>query len=209
MQRETGVVVGGIVLCGGHSRRMGSPKFALPFGPITMLQHMVSRLGQSLDPVVVVAAPEQRLPELPDDILVVRDIHTDAGPLAGIHTGLVAMAPHADIAYVTACDAPFLRTALIDEMVNRLGSADLAIPRDGDYHHPLAAVYRTSLSPVIDGLLQSGARRPLSLFEQACVNEVDVDSLREVDPTLESFRNLNSPDEYSQALIDAGFSAKS
>ncbi|GIS62218.1 MAG: hypothetical protein CM1200mP2_44430 [Planctomycetaceae bacterium] len=67
MQRETGVVVGGIVLCGGHSRRMGSPKFALPFGPISMLQHMVSRLGQSLDPVVVVAAPEQRLPDLPDE----------------------------------------------------------------------------------------------------------------------------------------------
>jgi molybdopterin-guanine dinucleotide biosynthesis protein A len=207
MQQETGVVVGGIVLCGGHSRRMGSPKFALPFGPITMLEHMVGRLGQSLDPVVVVAAPEQQLPTLPTDILVVRDIHTDSGPLAGIHTGLVAMAPHADIAYVTACDAPFLQTALVNEMVNRLGSADLAIPRDGDYHHPLAAVYRTSLSVVIDGLLQSGARRPLSLFDQACVNEVDVNSLRTVDPALESFRNLNSPEEYSQALIDAGFSA--
>ena len=94
-----------------------------------MLEHMVGRLGQSLDPVVVVAAPEQQLPTLPTDILVVRDIHTDSGPLAGIHTGLVAMAPHADIAYVTACDAPFLQTALVNEMVNRLGSADLAIPR--------------------------------------------------------------------------------
>jgi molybdopterin-guanine dinucleotide biosynthesis protein A len=72
----------------------------------------------------------------------------------------------------------------------------------------LAAVYRTSLSAVIDELLQSGARRPLSLFDKACVNEVEVDSLRKVDPTLESFRNLNSPDEYNQALIDAGFSAK-
>ena len=28
-----------------------------------MLEHMVSRLGQSLDPVIVVAAPEQRLPD--------------------------------------------------------------------------------------------------------------------------------------------------
>ena len=207
MQQETRVVVGGIVLCGGHSRRMGSPKFALPFGPVSMLEHMVDRLGQSLAPVVVVAAPEQTLPELPADILVARDIHTDAGPLAGIHTGLVAMAPHADIAYVTACDAPFLRTALVHEMVSRLGSADMAIPKDGDYHHPLAAVYRTSLSVVIDRLLQSGARRPLALFDQACVNEVDVDSLRKVDPSLESFRNLNCPDEYSQALIDAGFPA--
>ena len=195
------------MLCGGHSRRMGSAKFSLPFGPKTMLRHMVDRLGESLAPIVVVAAPDQKLPELPADILVARDIHTDAGPLAGIHTGLLALAPHADIAYITSCDAPFLRTALVDEMVNRLGSADLAIPKDGDYHHPLAAVYRTSLAGVIDQLLRSGARRPVSLFEQARVNEVDVNSLREMDPSLESFRNLNSPDEYRQALIDAGFQA--
>ena len=207
MQQEPRLTVGGIVLCGGHSRRMGSAKYSLPFGPTTMLEHMVDRLCESLAPVVVVAAPDQQLPRLPPSILVARDIHTDAGPLAGIHTGLLALAPHADIAYVTSCDAPFLRTALVNEMVNRLGSADLAIPKDGDYHHPLAAVYRTSLAGVIDRLLHSGARRPLSLFKEARVHEVDVDSLREVDPALDSFRNLNCPDEYRQALIDAGFPA--
>lgn len=207
MQHQSGVTVGGIVLCGGHSRRMGSAKYALPFGPQTMLQHMVNCLSDTLAPVVVVATAEQQLPELPADIQIARDIHTDAGPLAGIHTGLVALAPHTDAAYVTSCDAPFLRPALIVEMVNRLDSADLAIPRDGDYHHPLAAVYRTSLTGVIDRLLRSGARRPLSLFEQARVNQVDVNTLRGVDPTLESFRNLNNPDDYRQALIDAGFPA--
>ena len=39
----------------------------------------------------------------------------------------------------------------------------------------------------------------------AANHEIDVESLREVDPELSSFRNLNTPADYQQALLDAGF----
>jgi len=47
---------------------MGVPKATLPFGPETMLQRVVRLLGTVVAPVVVVAAREQQLPELPDDL---------------------------------------------------------------------------------------------------------------------------------------------
>ncbi len=55
----------GVVLCGGKSTRMGVPKATLPFGPETMLQRVVRLLGTVVSPIVVVAARDQELPELP------------------------------------------------------------------------------------------------------------------------------------------------
>ncbi len=199
--------VGGIVLCGGHSRRMGSAKSALPFGPQTMLQRMLEIVSATVSPVVVVAAANQPLSTLPPGTTVTHDIHQDSGPLAGLHAGLTALEAHSDAAFATSCDAPFLLPSLIDEMILRLGTADLAIPRDGDYHHPLAAVYRTALASTLDDLLASGVRRPLELLEHVQATEIDVESLRKVDPDLSSFRNLNTPADYQQALLDAGFTA--
>ena len=60
--------VGGIVLCGGHSRRMGSPKALLPFGDETMLQRVLRLLAPVVGPLVVVAARDQQLPELPSGV---------------------------------------------------------------------------------------------------------------------------------------------
>ena len=61
-------MVGGIVLCGGRSTRMGTSKAMLPFGPETMLQRVVRLLGTVVSPIIVVAAPEQSLPKLPDEV---------------------------------------------------------------------------------------------------------------------------------------------
>ena len=81
------VTVGGIVLCGGKSTRMGVPKATLPFGPETMLQRVVRLLGTVVSPIIVVAAREQPLPELPDDVRVTRDEREERGPLEGSAPG--------------------------------------------------------------------------------------------------------------------------
>jgi len=183
---------------------MGTSKSTLPFGSQTLLERMLEIVSSTLSPVVVVTAADRPPPTLPPGILLAHDSHVDAGPLAGLHAGLSALSDHADAAFATSCDAPFLRPSLISEVASRLGSADLAIPCDGDYHHPLAAVYRTSLVDTIDRMLSAGQRRPLQLLEHAVAHEIDVESLRVADPELVSFRNLNTPADYQQALADAG-----
>jgi molybdopterin-guanine dinucleotide biosynthesis protein A len=127
------------------------------------------------------------------------------GPLGGLHAGLKALSPHAELVFATSCDAPFLKPGVITELARQLKSADLAIPRDGEYHHPLMAIYRTALVHTIEELLSTGVRRPVELLDHVTVCEVDVELLRPVDPSLESFRNLNTPEAYQQALLDAGF----
>ena len=195
---------GGIVLCGGKSTRMGSSKALLPFGRELMLQRAVRILGEVVSPIVVVAAKEQDLPKLPADVLVIRDEFEALGPLAGLATGLAALQGKVEAAYASSCDVPLLLPAFVRTMLSMLGDDDLAIPKDGKYHHPLAAVYRTSVEADVRALLVENRLRPFFLLERVRAREVDVAELRKVDPELMSLRNTNTPEEYQSALREAG-----
>lgn len=198
---------GGIILCGGKSTRMGLPKATLPFGEETMLARVVRLLGEVVDPIVVVAAPNQQLPQLPVGVLIARDRRESRGPLEGLSAGLSAIRQHADAAYATSCDVPLLVPPVVTFMIRQLGQRQIAVPKDGKYHHPLAAVYRTSVLPAIEELLEANRLRPFFLFERCETCEVDASTLRGVDPALATLRNLNHPSDYFAALKDAGLQA--
>lgn len=198
------MAVGGIVLCGGRSERMGRSKAHLPFGPERMLQRVVRLLGDVVRPIVVVAAPGQDLPELAADVRVVRDRTAGCGPLEGLYCGLCACAKDVDAAFVTGCDTPLLTTAWIQEVLEQLGTCDVAVPRDERRLYPLSAVYRTAVSNVIRGLLDRRQYRLQDLFGHVTTSFIDVDALRKVDPDLDSLLNINSPADYRGALSRAG-----
>ena len=101
--------VGGIVLCGGQSQRMGTAKAWLSFGAETLLQRVVRLLAEVVDPIVVAAARGQELPALPKDVHLVRDSVPGLGPLQGLADGLAALKGRVDIAFAASCDAPFLK----------------------------------------------------------------------------------------------------
>jgi molybdopterin-guanine dinucleotide biosynthesis protein A len=199
---------GAIILCGGRSSRMGRDKATLPFGPEVMLQRVVRLVGEvvELEKTVVVAAPQQSLPELPAGVWVARDVHEGRGPLEGMAAGIAAMADRADAFYATACDVPLLVPAFVERMFQLLGDYDIAVPFDGQHHHPLAAVYRPRVLPHVHRLLAAERMRPRFLFDEAHTLEIPVDALRTVDPQLSSLANLNNPDDYLAALVAAGFS---
>ena len=195
---------GAIVLCGGKSSRMGRSKAWLPFGSETMLARTVRLIEGVVERIVVVAALHQDLPSLPAHVQVVRDLRPERGPLEGLAAGLRAFGDTADAVYASGCDVPLLVPAFVERMFELLGQADVAVPRDDQFHHPLAAVYRTSVLPHIESLLQEDRRRPVFLFERVPTHEVPIDELRQVDPELATLMNLNRPEDYEAALRRAG-----
>ena len=195
----------GIILCGGRSRRMGRPKPMLPFGPETMLQRVVRRLGEAVDVTVVVAAPGQELPDLPRSIILAHDRRPDRGPLEGLAAGLRALGDRAQRAFVTACDVPLLAPALVRRMIELSAGYEIAVPHIEEFDHPLAAVYGTNLLPQIEALLAADRLRPAYLFDRVHTRRVAAEELRGVDPQLESLANVNTPDDYRTILQRAGF----
>ncbi len=195
-----------VILCGGRSRRMGRPKAWLPFGPECLLQRVVRLVGASARPIVVVAAPDQELPPLPSDVGVVRDAVSDRGPLQGLAAGLAALPVGATFAFATSTDAPFLRPAWIDRLVELADGANLVLPHVGGFDQPLAALYRVeAVRPAIDRLLAADRLRPVFLRDEVTTRVVGAAELATVDPGLATLRNLNTPEEYAAALAELGF----
>jgi molybdopterin-guanine dinucleotide biosynthesis protein A len=198
----------GIVLCGGKSSRMGTPKAMLPFGPETMLQRVVRLLGTVAAPIAVVAASGQELPDLSASVIVTRDEREERGPLEGLRAGLKALPPTSEAAYVTSCDVPLLAPAFAARMIELLGDHDIAVMEIDGFAHPLSAVYRTTTLPRIESLLAEDRLRPVFLFDAVRTRRVTREEMIEVDPELRTLRNLNTREDYLAALADAGFSER-
>ena len=187
----------GVVLAGGASLRMGRDKATMPVpaellgskdgseAPITMVERVVSVVGQRCQPVFVVAAPGQSLPDLP--ARVVRDDVRGVGPLLATGRGLSAAAEAgAKRAFLCAADMPLLTAEVIDLLEARAVEvdADIVLPWDGRDHF-LAAVYRTELAGQIDALIAAGERSMHALVDR-------VDAQRIVIPESRSLANVNS-----------------
>jgi molybdopterin-guanine dinucleotide biosynthesis protein A len=199
------VIAGGIVLCGGKSTRMGVPKATLAFGPETMLQRVVRLLGTVVAPIVVVAAREQELPELPEYVITTRDEREQRGPLEGLRAGLKALPESVGIAYITSCDVPLLVPAFVERMIGLLGDRDIAVMEIDGFAHPLSAVYRRDTLPHVEALLEKDRLRPVFLFDAVRTRRVRPEEMISVDPQLRTLRNLNTREDYLAALSEAGY----
>ncbi len=196
-----------LVLCGGHSSRMGIAKAWLPFGQETMLARVVRLLAPLVDCTMVVAAADQEVPPLPEGAIVVRDRVSNRGPLEALATGLTACPARVETVYATGCDVPLLVPAFVSHLFARLEHHDIAVPQDGKFFHPLAAVYRPGVLNAIETLLAADRLRPFFLFEAVDTLKISVDDLRPFDPRLTTLANLNRPADYLNALGQAGFTA--
>jgi molybdenum cofactor guanylyltransferase len=197
----------GIVLAGGRSSRMGTPKAALEWHGSTLLRRITGIVARGVDgPVVVVRAPGQALPPLPESVEVVEDAREGRGPLEGLAAGLAALDGRADAAYVSSTDAPLLHPAFVRRVLGALGDdVDVVLPRAGGFPHPLAAAYRTTLLPIVERLLAEDRLRPAFLFDECRVLRLGEEALladaalAAADPGLDSVLNLNEPADYDAA----------
>jgi molybdopterin-guanine dinucleotide biosynthesis protein A len=172
---------------------MGTPKAWLDWHGSTLLRRTCAVVARGADgPVLVVRAPGQQLPELPDGVRVVEDAREGQGPLQGLLAGLEAA--DGELAFVASTDMPFLHPRFVAAVCAAVRDADAAVPDLGGFRQPLAAAYRTALAPLVGKLVEEGKMKPAFLFEQCETRWLD--DL----PHPESVRNLNAREDYEAAL---------
>jgi molybdenum cofactor guanylyltransferase len=198
---------GGIVLVGGRSTRMGRSKATLEWHGSTLARRVTGIVARAVDgPVVVVRAPGQSLPPLPDAAEIVEDEVEGRGPVQGLATGMAALAGQVDIAYVSSTDVPFVHPAFVRRVIGALGpGVDVVLPEVGGIRQPLAAAYRTALLGSLRELIAEERWRPAFLFERCRVRVIDDgdllddSALADADPRLLSVVNVNLPADYETA----------
>jgi molybdenum cofactor cytidylyltransferase len=119
--RETSDEIVGVVLAAGMSHRLGRPKQSLPFGPGTLLSHVMNDIEASdaLDRVVLVTGGAAR--EAVDDLVLsrARVVHNDAydaGCASSLLAGLDAAGAAAAIVMLLG-DMPGVTAEIVDEVV--------------------------------------------------------------------------------------------
>ena len=91
---------------------MGTPKAWLDWHGSTLLRRTCGVVARGAGgPVVVVRAPGQELPELPDGVRVVEDAREGKGPLQGLLAGLEAV--DGELAFAASTDMPFLHPRFV------------------------------------------------------------------------------------------------
>ena len=183
--------VTGIVLCGGRSTRMGQDKGLMSFGDETMRERVLRRVAEVAEAVIVVGRTDQ-----PGNTL--HDAIEDQGPLAGIAAGLAASTT--DLNIVVACDLPLVRPAVLKRLIDSIGDADIAVAIVDGHPSVLCGVYRSRLAAAAQTLLDSGERRVKALLDHLKIVRVNASALIDIDPDLDSFFSVDTPEKHAEAL---------
>lgn len=209
-----------IVNAGGASRRMGIAKALLPVPSDgkPLLRHIIKRLSGLISGQTIVVANDPTLVTtagLAPSVRQVGDRYPDAGALGGLATGLALCS---DWAIAVACDLPLVNPRLFAALVTLTqGSADESPTTDGGqpwdalqwdaivpvtdgYPQPLHALYHRRCLPAMEALIEEGNLRIVDLYNTVRVHYVPESTLRRYDPDLLSFFNVNTPEEWRQAL---------
>ena len=187
-------LITGLILAGGQGTRMGGTDKALQMlHGKSLLAHVADRLLPQVDELLVSAARADAYPEFTTALKarIVTDELAGAGPLAGVHAGLKAA--RNEWLVTAPCDAPFLPADLVARLFAALntGSADLTLARTADGRHPVFALMRRSVLPVLTQYLAAGGRKADGWYQGLKVIEVTFDDAK-------AFTNINTREELAR-----------
>ena len=161
--------MGGIVLAGGESRRMGQDKGLVAFRGRPMAGHVIEVLKGVVDEVVVVAHGEGYGQF---GVRVVGDAVRGEGPVRGLVSGLEASGCAVNV--VVSCDVPLLDREVLSWLLYVYKGEGVLVVRQVERVHPLIGIYHRSVLEGMRELLAGGERRVQRVVELLGGRVVDV-----------------------------------
>lgn len=187
-----------VILVGGEARRAnGQEKYFFRYQGRTFIERLVDTLRGLVDEIILVARdPEQcRRFDHIRGVRCITDIRQGIGPIGGLHAG--TLAAQGDLLFVSACDMPCIEAGVISYLFSAIGDHQAAIPSwNEDLLEPLMAVYRRDAILEYLKTHESYSLRPM--IRSLDTLYVPVNELRQFDPELRSFTNINKLEDLEQ-----------
>ena len=194
-------MLSGAILAGGTSSRMGQEKGLALLRNKPLISYVAKTISMVADEVVVAVAPGMSglyTEVLGEEFRVYEDCREHGGPLDGLITALAAA--KGEYVIVCPCDTPFLRPELMESIARFAKGRDGAIPIVRGYIEPLHGAFRRShCLSVFEEAVEEGYRKVADAFAMLNLVMIDEDIVRGLDMSLESFWNLNTPEDLAQA----------
>ena len=191
--------VGGFILAGGRSSRMGRAKGLLEFAGEPLVVHAARLLEFTGEPRIppIIIGPLEVYANL--GIRVVPDDGESLGPLGGISTALRIATREWNL--IVGCDLPFLTREWLEFLIAQTAgsSADVVMPLNERGFKPLCAMYRKSARCGIAEALERGVRKVTDGLAGLSLASVAPAEWKAFDPRGRLFKNVNTPKDYDEA----------
>jgi molybdopterin-guanine dinucleotide biosynthesis protein A len=176
---------------------MGQDKALLCHNGETMLELTVESLRLLTGRIVIVAASADQY--CVSGAEVIADLYPGAGPVGGILTGLLALG--AGCHFVLACDMPMVCNPVLERLMGMARDnqqCDAVVPEINGETEPLCAVYRDTATSKLAAFMETGRRSAREALCQLNVKRIHQAELRQLDPDLMTFTNINTPVDFKQ-----------
>lgn len=192
----------GILLAGGESRRMGRPKESLVIGGETLLARTARTLREVANRVLIIGSPERADRESVAGCEWLIDPVAYQGPLAGLGTGLDAIAGDGasnDWAMVVPCDHPGLSASFLKRLINaQEANTDAVIVESDAIWHPFPGLYRVKLASQAKSLSAERGKGLKHLLREVRTRVVAAEVFRDIDPQLLNLRSVDTKDDWDR-----------
>jgi molybdopterin-guanine dinucleotide biosynthesis protein A len=95
---------------------------------------------------------------------------------------------------------PLITAAFLRKLIHYLNDHPAVVPEHAGRLQSAIAVYRMSTRAMLEDLLASGERRMQAFVERCGTRVIPAELFRDVDPSLQSLINVNTPEEYHGAI---------
>jgi len=183
----------GIILAGGASSRMGTPKALMPLGGGLLIEIVIARAAPQVARLAIdVPRSDLETYRARFGDMAIADRYDDTlGPLCGIVTGLEWAAT--DWLASFPCDTPFLPSDLVAQLSRSAGDGPVLARHEGQLHGVFGLWPRRALQKLkaglADGSLRSIRDALLALNGTQC----------EIAAAQHAFFNVNAPEDLEEA----------
>jgi molybdopterin-guanine dinucleotide biosynthesis protein A len=181
----------GLILAGGKSTRFGKNKALVELDGVRLIERVIQVMGSVFQRLIILTNSPHEYAYL--NLPMVEDSIKGLGPIGGLFTGLESISD--DAGFFVACDMPFLSEPLIRHMVEIRDDFDVVLPKIDWKIEALHGLYTKSCLPTIKELIDSEEYQVIRFFPKVRVKYLGENEIREFDPQLKSFFNINKPNE--------------
>ena len=193
-----------MILAGGFSRRFGQNKGLIDLAGKPLVLHVVDRVSEVVDETVVVVSSDIQKETIESllghGVNVVVDKHEAQSPLVGALAGFERA--EGEYSLLLPCDTPFISLQVAQFLLDICVNRGAVIPKwPSGYIEPLQAAYHTkSALTATKKVLEQGKLDLRSMIARLkAVQYVSTMVLRQMDPKLLTFFNINTPEDLKRA----------
>lgn len=193
-----------IILAGGLSSRFGQDKGLLQLAKRPLVRHVLNAVTPIVEEKIVVVSQKEQIDKymkaIDGSAIILVDKGKTNGPLAGAFTGFEKA--RGEYSLLLPCDTPFVSRDILSLLLELCPGKNACVPRwPNGYVEPLQSVYCTkSALAASDASLRAGELDVRAMLERLlCVRYVSTLVLKQLDPELRTFFNVNTPMDLRKA----------